>query len=358
MKNSPFILSQRWPRAISGVGILLGVVLVGELFAISTHRLPPHEAFYTGVVTSAPFIVAFVYGGYWLERSHLRPDQYSRLGRWWVGGMIVTALVILSINGRMQAMSVGIFVATARWSGAIGGAIGFMIGVSQARAVRQAIEAEEARIHQRKIKQERDQLEQVASIVSHDLRNPLSVASGQLELLREEHSSPHIENISSAHDRMATIIEDTLTLAEAGQTVGDTAPVELASLATTCWETVESAGATISIHDTGHVLADRDRLKQLFENLFRNAIEHAGPDVCVTVGTTPEGFYVADNGPGIPSAKRARIFEAGYTTEENGTGFGLSIVQQIATGHNWEVRVTDADDGGARFEIAGVECVQ
>ena len=102
-------------------------------------------------------------------------------------------------------------------------------------------------------------------------------------------------------------------------------------------------------------MADESRLQQLFENLFRNAVEHAGPDVRVTVGATTDGLYVADTGPGIPPSKRERVFETGYTTEGKGTGFGLSIVQQIAAGHGWEIQVTEADGGGARFDITGIE---
>ena len=53
--------------------------------------------------------------------------------------------------------------------------------------------------------------------------------------------------------------------------------------------------------------------------------------------------------------ERERVFEAGYTTGEDGTGFGLSIVERVAEAHDWDVGVTESADGGARFEVTGVE---
>jgi signal transduction histidine kinase len=84
-------------------------------------------------------------------------------------------------------------------------------------------------------------------------------------------------------------------------------------------------------------------------------VEHAGEDVTVTVGDLDGGFYVADDGPGIPESDRERVFETGYSTSDGGTGFGLEIVATVATAHGWDVRVTDAADGGARFEFTGVD---
>jgi signal transduction histidine kinase len=70
-----------------------------------------------------------------------------------------------------------------------------------------------------------------------------------------------------------------------------------------------------------------------------------------------DGFYVADDGRGIPEEERERVFEPGYSTAADGTGFGLSIVEQIIEQHGCEIRVAESDAGGARFEITGVEFV-
>ena len=103
-------------------------------------------------------------------------------------------------------------------------------------------------------------------------------------------------------------------------------------------------------------MADPRRLVQLLENLFRNAVEHNGTDVQVIVGRLPHsnGFFVEDDGTGIPLDDRDRIFESGYSTNPDGTGFGLNIVEQIASAHGWDVDVASGSQGGARFEFTDV----
>ncbi|SDY83914.1 PAS domain S-box protein [Halopenitus persicus] len=205
------------------------------------------------------------------------------------------------------------------------------------------------------VKRANERLEEFASIVSHDLRNPLNVAAGHLELAREEcESSPHLEAVERAHDRMESLIEDLLALAREGASVAETDAVDLPALVEACWETVETADATLVVDDERTVVADETRLRQLFENLIRNAVEHGGPDVTVTVGGLEDGFSVEDDGPGIPDDVAEAVFEAGYSTNAEGTGFGLSIVQRIVEAHGWEIRVTESEAGGARFEITGV----
>jgi signal transduction histidine kinase len=101
--------------------------------------------------------------------------------------------------------------------------------------------------------------------------------------------------------------------------------------------------------------AEWQRLRQLFENLFRNAVEHGGDQVSVTIGELEDGFYVADDGPGIPAEDRQSVFEYGESTAEDGTGLGLAIVRRVAEAHGWTVSVTDSDTGGARLEVSGID---
>jgi signal transduction histidine kinase len=97
---------------------------------------------------------------------------------------------------------------------------------------------------------------------------------------------------------------------------------------------------------------DRDRLRHVFENLFRNAIEHGGPDVTVRVGHVDEdAIYVEDDGPGIPAERHEKVFEPGHSSTSGGTGFGLTIVKRVTEAHGWTVSVTDGSEGGARFEL-------
>ncbi|WP_435099253.1 PAS domain S-box protein [Halorubrum sp. N11] len=207
------------------------------------------------------------------------------------------------------------------------------------------------------VKRANEQLEEFASVVSHDLRNPLNVATGRLELLSDECDSEHLKGLRKALRRMETLIGDLLTLAREGKAVTDTQAVNLAALTNGCWETVETSQAILVNNINRDIQADRSRLKQVFENLFRNAVEHGQTDVTVTVGELANGFYIEDDGQGITPDERDDVFEAGYSQSTDGTGFGLSIVEQIITAHDWQIHVTDGSDGGARFEITDVELV-
>jgi PAS domain S-box-containing protein len=232
--------------------------------------------------------------------------------------------------------------------------------VDHAREALRRLEREqELRERTEALERQNDRLEEFATIVSHDLRTPLNVAEGRLELVREQCDSDQLDEISDALDRMATLINDTLTLARQGQLVTERAPVEMTDLVTQCWGRVATPEATLEAVHEGTVRADDDRLQQVFENLFRNAIEHGGPDVTVRVGALEDasGFFVADDGPGIPAAERDSVFERGHTTSEDGTGFGLAIVAEIVDAHGWTIGVTDGDAGGARFEIRGTDRV-
>jgi len=208
------------------------------------------------------------------------------------------------------------------------------------------------------LERQNERLEEFASVVSHDLRNPLQVADLRLELAREECDSDHLGDVADALDRSQALVDDLLTLAREGEPVGETEPVDLGEVAEICWHTTAAPDATFRVETDRTVLADRSRLRQLFENLYRNAVEHAGDDVTITVGATDEGFYVEDDGPGIPAEERESVFEGGYSTTADGTGFGLRIVEQVATAHGWEVRVTDGTGGGARFEVSGVDVAE
>jgi PAS domain S-box-containing protein len=218
-------------------------------------------------------------------------------------------------------------------------------------------EISERKRRERELQRQNERLEEFASIVSHDLQGPLRVIEGRLRLAREECDSEHLDAIESSVDRMNELIEDLLRLAQEGNVVEAIEPVDLPGLVEDCWRNVGAANATLVAETTHTVRADRTRLQQLLANLLTNAVDHAGTDATVTVGGLDDGFYVADDGPGIPTEDRDRVFERGYSTGRGGTGFGLAIVEQIADAHDWTVRVTDSDDGGTRFEVTGIDVV-
>ena len=227
---------------------------------------------------------------------------------------------------------------------------------------------ETLRSRKQQLEHQNERLDQFAGIVSHDLRNPLNVTSGYLELFdaRIEDDDDTVEvdaetvhELERATDRMEAIIDDALTLAREGKAVTETEAVDLADTAETAWETVDTAEATLTVDTDTVIEADRGRVRTTLENLFRNAVEHGREDVTVTVGALDRddtsGFFVADDGPGIPDERKDEVLEHGFSTSDDGTGFGLAIVEDAASAHGWTVTVTDSETGGARFEFSGVE---
>ena len=210
---------------------------------------------------------------------------------------------------------------------------------------------------QRKLERANERLKEFANIVSHDLRNPLAVAQGYLELAEKDATTDYNTEIADALARMETLIDSLLTNARVETRGVDLRELDLTSLTESCWQNVPNGDATLHTEVDTHVYADPVHLSQLLENLFRNAVDHGTDDVVVSVGELPDGFYVEDDGAGIPEADREEIFDAGYTTSTDGTGLGLSIVRRVVESHEWSVRAVESSSGGARFEITGVEFV-
>ncbi len=234
---------------------------------------------------------------------------------------------------------------------------------------------------QRRLRAQNERLDAFARIISHDLRNPLSVSQGYLELARDTNSFDYLENVRDGLDRMESIIADVLAIARDGEWATDIEPVEFESIATEAWEHVATDEARLSIEDSMTLEADRSRFLRLLENCFRNAVEHGGRDVAIRVGSlgtprenadgtshedadeksqkdvtdrptdTLRGFFIEDDGRGLPDDVQDRLFDPSVSSSSEGLGFGLWIVREVATGHGWSVTATESETGGARFEF-------
>jgi len=379
-------LSDRLPAAIQGVGWLLLLGGIGNYFYFAEAGLPAvfTADFVVSMLAIVPFAVATIVGGFWLDNSKIDPDHYRRIGIWFAGGLVGFLLLNVVMILTWPTGEMGEDLGWALFAAVVGGCGGLMMGIFEGRAISRAVEAERQRLQREAVEQRNERLDEFAAVVAHDLRNPLSVASGRLELARMDRDSEHLETAATAIERMETLIDRTLTLARSGHVISDTEAVDLAELVDSCWDAVPTGDAALENEATAVIDADPDRLRHLFENLFRNAVEHgstgnrtqsddsvehgstrsrpgaddtierAGTDMTIRVGAMEGGFYVADNGSGIPPAKRDAVLDDGYTTTDGEGGLGLAIVQRIVEAHGWEIDVTESDGGGTRFEITGV----
>ena len=249
----------------------------------------------------------------------------------------------------------GTYVATSKapWYDEQGNVVG-MVGVTRDISERMQYE------HQ--LERQNERLERFARVISHDLRNPLEVARGRLDLAEEgDDPAAHFGPMRRALDRMDDLIDDVLTLAREGEVVADPETVDLSTAATAAWDVVDSGDVSLAVETEAEILADPGGLQQIFENLFRNAVQHGreeGDPLTITVDVLPyHGFFVEDDGGGIPADVREEIFEPGFSAGDSGTGLGLGIVRTIAEAHGWEIEVGESDAGGARFEFWNVRRV-
>lgn len=212
---------------------------------------------------------------------------------------------------------------------------------------------------EQRLERQNEQLERFAGYVSHDLRDPLNTARTTIALMRaaedDTDREQYVSDLEELLGRMESLIEDVLTLAQGGRVVGEPEPVPLETVVNDAWRTTGDDAATLEVTGATTIDADRERLLALLENLLGNAVQHgssgSGSSTHVEVGVTDDGFYVADDGPGIPDADREQVFERGYTTAEAGSGLGLDIVRTIAGAHDWTVEATQSDAGGARIDV-------
>ncbi|MFA9515682.1 sensor histidine kinase [Halopenitus sp. H-Gu1] len=357
-------MSQGARRRILSAG---GIVSVGYLTtSVHLYHIYTEQGFHTkllGIVIPLTLSIVLLIAGVWLYWSQFDDASTIRVAAWTGVGLlggVVFGYPVVPYQAAHEVTMVDIPFLTVNWitAGALGG---FLIGFYNARQrqYRTALEAERAELaaREQELERQNDRLEQFASLVSHDLRNPLNVAAGRLEFAQQDCQSDHLDTVDTALKRMETLIDDLLTLARQGEPADDTDRVTLSTTADQAWAVVDTKQATLRTERDLTFTADPDRLQQLFENLFRNSIEHAGEDVTVRTGALPDqsGFYVEDDGPGIPEDDRNGVFTSGYSTTEEGTGLGLAIVSEIVGAHDWAVNLIASKDGGARFEISEVE---
>jgi PAS domain S-box-containing protein len=240
---------------------------------------------------------------------------------------------------------------------------------------------------ERELERQNERLDQFASMLAHELRNPLQTAQIYLDFVASDEEQDdgerddeerddakadqkengdgdgasrdeaNVEQIEEALQRIDEIIEVLLVLARGRGEVVDREPVALADVATQAWTNASSESAQLAVETDRLLNVNPTHLQHLLENLFRNSVEHGDEDVTVRIGDLEDGFYVEDDGPGITEDQRQTVVEAGYTTDSEGIGLGLTFVTQLADAYDWEYAIVESDAGGVRFEFTGVESI-
>ena len=195
--------------------------------------------------------------------------------------------------------------------------------------------------------------------VAHELRTPLAGIQGTIEAFQDGVFAPTPENFAIIHKEIVLLnrlIEDLRTVAhaDAGQLTLDFAPIDLGMLlqrqvATFRYQALEQ-GIALTVTAKEPVIpirGDAERLRQVFNNLFDNALRHTPPGgvIGVTVTNVPHGVQVAvrDNGEGIPAESLPHLFDRFYRVDParnrqtGGSGLGLTITRQLVEGHGGRI---------------------
>jgi len=236
-------------------------------------------------------------------------------------------------------------------------------GIIQDISDREAMEA--------KLQQQNDKLNDLIQVVTHDIRNPLQVGFGQLEHARETGSSEAFDRIQEALERIEGLMDQIVTLSRQGQEPRQIERIDLVNIAQTALEALNEPRITLTAVGECSVDGDPARLQRLFERLFENTAKHTDTSVTVTIGliqpvltTTRQqkgssaGFYIEDDCPNLEADLTDHMFEGGYTTTADETGFRLANVAQIADAHGWDMNISTSSARGTRFEFVDRSVVE
>ena len=225
--------------------------------------------------------------------------------------------------------------------------------------------------YQEELERSNENLQQFAYIASHDLQEPLRMVSSYVDLLAaeygdelDEEGEEYVDFAVDGANRMREMINALLDYSRVETKANEFETVDVDDLLAETLKGldlfVEEHGATVHTESMPTVVADRNQLGQVFQNLIKNAIEHGGADddgapdgpvVAVTAEETSEAyrFAVSDDGDGIPTDKQDDIFDIFDSGRDGGTGIGLAVCERIVTRHDGTITVDSAADEGATF---------
>jgi two-component system OmpR family sensor kinase len=305
-----------------------------------------HTLFLVELAVTAGALVFALAAGWWLVRLGLRPlEDVER-----TADSIAAGNLDQRVPGADRATEVG----------RLARALNVMLErIQTAFSARLASEA--------RLKENEHHLRQFVADASHELRTPIAAVSAYAELFERggtEHTAdqPRIAaGIRTETARMDRLVSDLLTLARLDEGLPmEMAPVELVSLASDAVRTASAVGPDWPVRFWAahpvEVSGDKDRLRQLLDNLLANVRAHTPPGTAATVRVDQVGDHaeieVRDTGPGMPDEEARRVFERFYRADparsrtSGGSGLGLSIVAAIVAAHGGTVSATSAPGSG------------
>jgi signal transduction histidine kinase len=220
---------------------------------------------------------------------------------------------------------------------------------------------------QRELAKKESQIAEFTDSVAHELRNPLSVIIGHIDLLRTH--LEQMENGDVAYDhhlatnsldqiegngrQISNIVDDFLRVSSEAQSRTEVEPLDFGQFVTDT-ATDHLPRQVVAVPVDGVFYANADQAGLLLGALFRNVAHRGDGDVTVRARLATNGFVVEDTGRPVPADAADNLLEYGHTTRFRSEGLGLSVAKTIAEAHNWSIRVDPDYEDGLRVVVDGV----
>ena len=353
----------RLPLVFAGFGVALLLVLLGEGVILSLGSGGAFDpADIVGIATALPFVVGIIGGSYWLYTSDISPARYRRVGGWFLSGTLIFVGINVAVMVVQPPETVAALWGWLRWAGSIGGAVGLLTGIVEARAIERERAAERAAVRAEIAETERDLLDYVNSLLRHEALNAANVISGNAGLLMErdgtdESARERLRVIQAQSDDLARIIEDVRVLLRGA---GETGRLEAWSLQSVLDAEAaalrERTGAEVTVTgDTDVTVTADNLLARLFSNILANAVEHNDSDTPVVEVTAEKNadtvtVEISDNGPGIDADRLEGLFDRD-PDENSSHHLGLFLVRSLAERYGGEVRVAETSPEGTTVAV-------
>lgn len=367
------VVEGRVTAVAGGLIVGSGIVFLGvALWHLTLESWDVVELALGGVLPAA-LAVIMIGGGYHLTTSGLSDSYAVRLTFWWLAGGTVAALMAVVMI--LYQRSHGVVVVDALFAvvnntiaGGIGGLlVGYYNIQTQQQAEKLQNQADALEEERSRVARHREQLELLNRIVRHDIRNDLNVIQGMAELAEDHIDEDGADYLATVQRAANDGINLTATARDFVQALNDDTdpdlqPVALTELLQDQIQRTRQAYPEAVIQSDGlpetdvEVQAD-EMLSSVFRNLLVNAVQHNDketPHVTVALDETATTVVVsiADNGPGIPDARKDQVFGRGKQgLESSGTGIGLYLVDQLVTQYGGDVWIEDHDPEGSIFKV-------
>jgi signal transduction histidine kinase len=208
-----------------------------------------------------------------------------------------------------------------------------------------------------------DSMTRMAAMVAHEIRNPLGVMRGTVELMRERVGSDlpawqgeRFDDLLGEVERLRRLTDDFLSLGKPPPLA--TATVDLSEVLSEAARAAEATFREVKVScrfsPLPPITGDPGRLRQVFANLLANASQAQERGEIELSAAADDGVAqvrVHDSGPGMPPAVRERLFDPFVTTKAGGTGLGLAVAQMIVKGHGGTLSLVDDGRPGTTFEV-------